>query len=54
MFTCLLEYLDPIEDHGKGAGKHHKAVESYFILTRTVKSEYDKGGLESCEISCDN
>ena len=40
MFTCLLEYLDPIEDHGKGAGEHHKAVKSYFILTRAVKSEY--------------
>ena len=38
--TCLLEYLDPIEDHGKGAGEHHKAVKSYFILTRAVKSEY--------------
>ena len=42
MFTCLLEYLDSIEDHGKGAGEHHKAGKSYFILTRAVKSENDK------------
>ena len=25
IWTCLFEYLDTIEDHGKGTGKHDKA-----------------------------
>ena len=25
IWTCLFEYLDAIEDHGKGTGKHDKA-----------------------------